>query len=80
MKNNVPYVVESTLENIQAGISSDCSNCLKGFFAICVLIHHLYQHSGLLHQTIIGGVYKQLDTYRFPVSFSFQVMVYMPLI
>ena len=55
MKNNVPDVVEGTLENRQAGISSDCSNCLKGIFAICVLIHHLYQHCGLLHQTIIGG-------------------------
>ncbi|MEE0079826.1 MAG: acyltransferase family protein [Holdemanella sp.] len=55
MKNNVQDVVEGTLENRQAGISLDCSNCLKGIFAICVLIHHLYQHSGLLHQTIIGG-------------------------
>ena len=55
MKNNVIDVVDITLENRQAGISSDCSNCLKGFFAICVLIHHLYQHSGLLNQTIIGG-------------------------
>ena len=25
-------------------ISADCSNCLKGIFAVCVLVHHLYQH------------------------------------
>jgi peptidoglycan/LPS O-acetylase OafA/YrhL len=40
----------------QTGISSASSNCLKGIFAICVLIHHLYQGSGLLHDTVIGGV------------------------
>lgn len=55
MKNDMPDVAETTLENTQIEISSDSSKCLKGFLATCVLIHHLYQHSGLLHQTIIGG-------------------------
>ncbi len=40
----------------RTGISSASSNCLKGIFAVCVLIHHLYQESGLLHDTVIGGV------------------------
>lgn len=35
-------------------ISADLSRCLKGTFAVCVLMHHLYQHSGLLKGTIIG--------------------------
>lgn len=53
-ENNVSAVVGGAEKNRQVGITSDCSNCLKGIFAICVLIHHLYQHSGLLHQTVIG--------------------------
>lgn len=53
MNNNAPDIVKRTLTNRPVGISADCSNCLKGIFATCVLIHHLYQHSGLLHQTVI---------------------------
>lgn len=40
----------------QTGLSSERSRCLKGIFAICVLIHHLYQHSGLFYNTAFGGV------------------------
>lgn len=59
MNNNLLSIDESAMEDRKSGISSNCSCCLKGFFAVCVLIHHLYQRSGLFHQTVIGGGFKQ---------------------
>lgn len=38
----------------QEGLSLDCCNCLKGIFALCVLVHHLYQHSGLFRASLVG--------------------------
>lgn len=35
-------------------LSIECSNSLKGIFAICVLIHHLYLHSGLTVGKAVG--------------------------
>lgn len=36
-------------------LSKENGDCLKGIFAICVLIHHLYQHSGMFRGSIIGA-------------------------
>lgn len=41
-------------------LSYDSTNCLKGIFAIFVLIHHLYQYSGLLKNSTIGLVFQSL--------------------
>lgn len=35
-------------------LSKRNSDCLKGIFAVCVLMHHLYQNSGLLHNSVLG--------------------------
>lgn len=40
-------------------ISKEYTTCLRGIFAILVVIHHLYQYSGLLRGTYIG-VFLQL--------------------
>ena len=59
-------------------ISADLSLCLKGFFAIVVLCHHLYQHSGLLHGTIIGSCF-QVSGYLAVASFFFlSIIKYVP--
>ncbi|MGN0179814.1 MAG: acyltransferase family protein [Monoglobaceae bacterium] len=44
-------------------IEKDClsktnTECLKGILAVAVLIHHIYQYSGLLHETVVGGVFQ----------------------
>lgn len=44
----------------QSGLSLDCCNCLKGIFALCVLVHHLYQHSGLFRETAVGTCLQAL--------------------
>lgn len=41
-------------------LSYDSTNCLKGIFAIFVLIHHLYQYSGLFKSSVIGLVFQAL--------------------
>lgn len=35
-------------------LSRENMDCLKGIFAVCVLIHHLFQYSGLFRRTILG--------------------------
>lgn len=37
-------------------MSKEYTNCLRGIFAILVVIHHLYQYSGLLRGTYIGVI------------------------
>lgn len=44
----------------QSRLSVDCCNCLKGIFSICVLVHHLYQHSGLFRETAVGTCLQAL--------------------
>lgn len=34
--------------------------CLKGFFALCVLLHHVYQYSGLFRGSILGTIFQAL--------------------
>lgn len=41
-------------------LSYDSTNCLKGIFAIFVLLHHLYQYSGLLKNSAIGLAFQAL--------------------
>lgn len=53
----------------QTGISAECSNCLKGIFAVCVLAHHLYQNSGLFQGTAIGSCLQALGYLSVSVFF-----------
>lgn len=39
-------------------LSKETCTSSKGFFAILVLIHHLYQYSGLLRETIPGAIFQ----------------------
>ena len=41
-------------------LSPDNTSCLKGVFAVFVLIHHLYQYSGLLHNSPLGMIFQAL--------------------
>lgn len=45
------------------------TNCVKGIFALFVLIHHLYQHSGLFHDTYIGVIFQGLGYLSVAVFF-----------
>ena len=42
----------------QKYMSKNYTNCIRGIFAILVVIHHLYQYSGLLRGTYIGTVFQ----------------------
>ena len=37
-------------------LSKEYTNCLRGIFAILVVIHHLYQYTGLLRQSYLGAI------------------------
>ena len=54
MKNNI------LVEKQQDYLSHDNTNCLKGIFAVFVLIHHLYQYSGLFDDSAIGLAFQAL--------------------
>lgn len=41
-------------------LSPDNTSCLKGVFAVFVLIHHLYQYSGLFHNSLLGMILQAL--------------------
>lgn len=41
-------------------LSKDSTTALKGIFALFVLIHHLYQYSGILHGTAIGHIFQTM--------------------
>lgn len=47
-------------ENIRENkyLSPDNTTCLKGIFAVFVLIHHLYQYSGLFHNSPVGMIFQ----------------------
>lgn len=40
----------------QKYMSKEYTNCLRGIFAILVVVHHLYQYSGLFRGTYIGVI------------------------
>ena len=41
-------------------LSPHNTTCLKGVFAVFVLIHHLYQYSGLFHNSPLGMIFQAL--------------------
>lgn len=41
-------------------LSKEQTDCLKGLFAILVLVHHLYQHSGLISNLYLGVLFNSL--------------------
>ena len=44
-------------------LSKICFDCLKGYFALCVLFHHLYQFTGIFVNTKIEMIFKYLGYY-----------------
>lgn len=50
-------------------LSKNNCDCLKGIFAIFVLSHHLYQHSGLLHGNIFGVIFAAMGYLSVAVFF-----------
>lgn len=52
-------------------LSKDYTNCLRGIFAILVVIHHLYQYSGLLSGTLVGGLLQLLGSLSVAMFFFF---------
>ena len=41
-------------------ISKENTVCLKGIMAILILVHHLYQESGIFHDSIFAAVFQDL--------------------
>lgn len=35
-------------------LTKEHTNCVRGLFALCVVVHHLYQYSGLFHDSYVG--------------------------
>lgn len=50
-------------------ISKNNTLCLKGIMAIMVLSHHLYQYSGLFHNSIIGALFQDFGYIAVAVFF-----------
>ena len=49
------------LGNQKDYLSKENTNCLKGILAICILVHHLYQYSGLFRDGwlhLLGGCFQ----------------------
>lgn len=52
-------------------MSKDYTNCIRGIFAILVVIHHLYQYSGLFNGTYIGALLQLSGALSVSVFFFF---------
>ena len=52
-------------------MSKEYTNCLRGIFALLVVIHHLYQYSGLLRGTYIGVIFQLLGFISVAMFFFF---------
>ena len=52
-------------------MSKDYTNCIRGIFAILVVIHHLYQYSGLFNGTYIGVLLQLSGALSVSVFFFF---------
>ena len=50
-------------------LSKTNSECLKGIFAVCVLLHHLYQHSGVTMHPLAGAGLQYLGYFSVGVFF-----------
>lgn len=52
-------------------MSKEYTACLRGIFALCVVAHHLYQHSGLFRGSYIGAILQLLGYVSVAVFFFF---------
>lgn len=50
-------------------MSKEYTNCLRGIFAILVVIHHLYQYSGLFRDSYIGTILQSFGVLSVAVFF-----------
>lgn len=50
-------------------LSKSNSDCLKGIFAVCVLMHHLYLYSGILRDTIFANIFQNMGYLSVSVFF-----------
>lgn len=50
-------------------LSKENTQCMKGIFAVCVLIHHLYQYSGFFHGTYLGAIFQSLGYFSVAMFF-----------
>lgn len=50
-------------------LSKENTDCLKGILALAVLVHHLYQHSGILRGNPIGFLFQSLGFLAVAVFF-----------
>lgn len=48
------------LTNKDTYLSLESTKCLKGIFAMLILIHHLYQYSGLFHDSFLSYFFQAL--------------------
>lgn len=52
-------------------MSKEYTNCLRGIFSISVVIHHLYQYSGLFRGMYIGTIFQLLGCLSVAMFFFF---------
>lgn len=52
-------------------MSKDYTNCMRGIFAILVVIHHLYQYSGLFKGMRVGAIFQILGYVSVAMFFFF---------
>ena len=55
----------------QKYMSKEYTNCLRGIFAILVVVHHLYQYSGLFRGTYFGVILQLLGVLSVAMFFFF---------
>lgn len=49
--------------NFENFLSKDTTDCLKGYLALCIIIHHLYQFTGLFTNTYLGHFLNLLGSW-----------------
>ena len=58
------------------GLSEEQVKSLKGIFAVIVLMHHLYQSTGIIDNRYLGGIFQALGFLLLVFSFSYLDMDY----
>lgn len=64
--------METNLTDRQDYLSKNNSDCIKGLFALCVLLHHIYQGSGLFRGSILGMGLQALGYLSVAMFFFYQ--------
>ena len=50
-------------------LSLETTNCLKGIFAIIVVIHHLYQRTDIINNSVLGVLFQSLGCLSVSIFF-----------